>query len=123
MMSFLIETNLSFALFTFLSKHICSKVFLMLNREENQMHYHEFLACLPLYHPSYHKHTWKIPRGIMIYQFPLHLVLKKTITHNNFSTCAFLFLDFLHLKIVSYSCTPLLYIMWILCAYYAHIGN
>ena len=36
---------------------------------------------------------------VLYYQFPLHLVIKKTITHNNFSTCASLFLDFLHLKI------------------------
>ena len=55
---------------------------------------------------------------VWYYQFPLHLVLKKTITHNNFSTCASLFLDFLHLKIVSYSCTPLLDIMCILCRYW-----
>ena len=43
---------------------------------------------------------------------------KKTITHNNFSTCAPLFLDFLHLKIefrivVHHFC--------ILCGYYVHI--
>ena len=36
---------------------------------------------------------------VLYYQFPLHLVIKKTITHNNFSACASLFLDFLHLKI------------------------
>ena len=62
--------------------------------------------------------TWNY--DVSYYQFPL---LKKTITHNNFSTCASLFLDFLHLKIEFHIVMPLLYIIWILCAYYADIGN
>ena len=55
---------------------------------------------------------------VLYYQFPVHLVLKKTITHNNLSTCASLFLDFLHLKI---EFRIVLCHFCILCGYYVHI--
>ena len=60
--------------------------------------------------------TWNY--DVLYYQFPLHLVLKKTITHNNFSTCASLFLDFLHLKIEFHI---VVHHFCILCGYYLHI--
>ena len=63
---------------------------------------------------------------VLYYQFPLHLVIKKTITHNNFSTCAPLFLDFLHLKIEFHIVVKIEFHIFvchlcILCGYYVHI--
>ena len=60
--------------------------------------------------------TWNY--DVLYYQFLLHLVLKKTITHNNFSTCASLFLDILHLKIEFHI---VVHHFCILYGYYVHI--